>query len=79
MRSSEEKMKFDCDLYMDLMPLVKDGAASDASRMALEDHMRNCPLCRELYDTIPEIKEKTGINISNETMLIKNISRHFLS
>ena len=56
MRTSDEKlyMEFDCDLYMDLMLLVKDGAASDTSRMALEAHLRDCPVCRELYDTIPE-------------------------
>lgn len=56
MRLSEENlyMEFDCDLYMDLMPLVKDGAASDTSRRALETHLRDCPACRELYDTIPE-------------------------
>ena len=56
MRPSDENlyMEFDCDLYMDLMPLVKDGAASDTSRMALEAHLRDCPMCRELYDTIPE-------------------------
>lgn len=56
MRSSEENlyMEFDCDLYMDLMPLVKDGAASDTSRKALEAHLKDCPSCRELYDTIPE-------------------------
>jgi hypothetical protein len=45
---------FDCDLYMDLMPLVKDGAASQTSRAALEAHLKECEMCRELYDTIPE-------------------------
>ena len=56
MRLSDENlhMEFDCDLYMDLMPLVKDGAASDTTRRALEDHLRDCPDCRALYDTIPE-------------------------
>lgn len=56
MRISEEKqyMEWDCDLYMDLMPLVKDGAASDTSRKALEAHLKECTVCRELYDTIPE-------------------------
>lgn len=56
MRTSDENlyMKFDCDLYMDLMPLVKDGAASDTTRKALEAHLRECPDCRELYNTIPE-------------------------
>ena len=55
MRSSEEnRLEFDCDLYMDLMPLVKDGAASETSRRALEAHLKDCAVCRELYDTIPE-------------------------
>lgn len=45
---------FDCDLYMDLMPLVKDGAASDASRTALERHLMECESCRELFDTLPD-------------------------
>lgn len=45
---------FDCDLYLDLMPLVKDGAASAASREALELHMQQCPSCREAYALLPE-------------------------
>lgn len=45
---------FDCDLYMDLMPLVRDGAASDASREAVEEHLKGCPGCREIYKTLPE-------------------------
>ena len=45
---------YECDLIMDLMPLAKDGAASDASRAAIEMHLRECPACRELYDTLPD-------------------------
>lgn len=45
---------FDCELYMDLMPLVKDRAASDASRTALEAHLMECESCRALYDTLPD-------------------------
>lgn len=45
---------FDCDLYLDLMPLVKDGVASDASRTALEMHLMECESCRELYDSMPD-------------------------
>lgn len=45
---------FDCDLYIDLMPLVKDGAASTASREALEAHMKECDACREAYATLSE-------------------------
>lgn len=45
---------FDCELYMDLMPLVKDGAASDSSRKALEQHMAQCENCRSLFGQLPQ-------------------------
>ena len=43
----------DCDVYMDLMPLVRDGAASEASRQALQSHLAGCGRCRALYDALP--------------------------
>ena len=45
---------YECDLIMDLMPLAKDGAASEASRAAIEKHLLTCENCRELYDTLPD-------------------------
>lgn len=39
-----------CDLCMDLIPLVQDGAASGDSREAVMNHIRSCPSCRALYD-----------------------------
>ena len=44
---------FDCELYQDLMPLVKDGAASEASRQAVEEHLARCESCRALYESLP--------------------------
>ena len=52
---------FDCELYMDLMPLVKDGAASDASRSALEQHMAECETCKQLFDTLPQAEQTDDI------------------
>ena len=45
---------YECDLIMDLMPLAKDGVASNASRAALEAHLKECEECRMLYDTLPD-------------------------
>jgi len=45
--------QFDCDVYIDLMPLVKDGAASFATQKALNDHLAECDSCRALYDSLP--------------------------
>lgn len=38
-----------CGVCMDLIPLVRDGLASDDSREAVERHVRSCAACRALY------------------------------
>ncbi|MBQ8834165.1 MAG: zf-HC2 domain-containing protein [Oscillospiraceae bacterium] len=48
---------YNCELYMDLMPLVKDGAASEASRRAVEEHIALCENCRALYESLPAPEE----------------------
>ena len=44
-----------CEICTDLIPLVRDGAASEESRLAVERHVRTCPACRALYggDPVP--------------------------
>lgn len=46
-----------CNVCMDLMPMVKDGVASDDSRKAVEEHIEKCTKCREIYgsESIPHI------------------------
>lgn len=39
-----------CDLCMDLLPLVKDGVASEDSVKAVEAHMASCESCRALFN-----------------------------
>lgn len=41
--------KITCDLCKDLMPLVKDGIASEDSRQAVEAHVAECEECKKLY------------------------------
>ncbi len=38
-----------CDICRDLLPLVRDGVASEASRRAVEEHAAHCEACRELW------------------------------
>ena len=38
-----------CDLCMDLMPLVKDGVASEDSVAAVRNHIASCENCRALF------------------------------
>lgn len=45
-----------CEVCRDLMPLVQDGVASEASRRLVERHVARCEACRELWrqaDTLP--------------------------
>lgn len=38
-----------CDICRDLLPLVRDGVASEASCRAVEEHVAHCEACRELW------------------------------
>lgn len=38
-----------CDVCVDLMPIVRDGVASQDSHDAVMRHLEVCPVCRELY------------------------------
>jgi len=39
-----------CQMCMDLMPLVRDGIASDDSCGAVHRHLHTCPNCRGLFE-----------------------------
>ena len=46
--------KISCDICMDLMPLVRDGIASEDSRAAVEEHIKDCPDCAAAYgESVP--------------------------
>ncbi|MDR0812923.1 MAG: zf-HC2 domain-containing protein [Oscillospiraceae bacterium] len=48
-------MNYDCELIQDLIPLVKDGVASEKSAEAVAEHTKECPVCREMAETEPQI------------------------
>lgn len=39
-----------CEVCMDLIPLVQDGVASNDSIHAVQQHIRQCPDCRALFE-----------------------------
>ena len=43
-------MKIDCEVIRDLMPLYVDGTASEKSRAAVDEHIAECALCREMLE-----------------------------
>ena len=48
--------KIPCDICMDLIPLVQDGVASNASALAVKEHIALCPQCRALYEERPPVE-----------------------
>ncbi|MCR5501781.1 MAG: zf-HC2 domain-containing protein [Lachnospiraceae bacterium] len=47
-------MKYECNMIRDLLPLYKDGACSPESTKAVEEHLSECPSCKEL---LTELKD----------------------
>lgn len=59
-------MKITCDVFYDLMPLVKDGVASEQSCELLKEHRKECENCRKLFEDSPK-----ELQYRNEPRLIK--------
>jgi len=45
-------LKISCNVILDLIPLVKDGVASDDSTIVVNDHIKNCESCKSEFETI---------------------------
>ena len=54
-------MKYQCDLIRDLMPLCADGAATEASRQAVEEHIGTCVECARCWSEI-----RQGLDLAAE-------------
>ncbi|MBO4456663.1 MAG: zf-HC2 domain-containing protein [Butyrivibrio sp.] len=44
--------KFECDLIADLLPIYMDKKCCDDTRKFVEDHIKSCDECREMYDAM---------------------------
>lgn len=58
--------RISCDVCVDLIPLVKDGVASEDSCNAVMSHIKDCEECRNLFDgvynEIPQIDDKKVVS-----------------
>ena len=68
-----------CDICMDLIPLVKDGIASQESCDAVKNHIDNCERCKVEFD---ETKEKNKLNNEdikiNDKKIISKIKKQLM-
>ncbi|NLK43248.1 MAG: zf-HC2 domain-containing protein [Tissierellia bacterium] len=70
-------MKISCDVILDLIPLVKDGVASEESTSIVNEHIKNCERCKTEFDIIeatrvdqPSIKDKKIISAIKRSVFI---------
>jgi len=49
---STEDTQYPCNLIQDLLPLYHDVVCSRESSEATEKHLKECPVCREYYETM---------------------------
>lgn len=75
-------MKLNCSIAEDLLPLYLEDMCSEETKAALEEHLRDCPACREKAErmrdsgVIPETGEReTDFSIPDYA---KKIKRHRL-
>ncbi|MDR0897049.1 MAG: zf-HC2 domain-containing protein [Oscillospiraceae bacterium] len=61
-----------CGIARDLMPLVIDGVAGEASRQLVEAHLADCPDCRRVMeDMSAEIKARGGATSEKDEKFIR--------
>lgn len=65
-------MNITCDVVLDLIPLVKDGVASDDSTIIVKEHIKNCDSCKAEFETFePTNIEQSSIKDDNIVFAIK--------
>lgn len=61
--------KISCQVVLDLIPLVKDKVASRESEELVQEHIKSCQVCREVYDSFT--RETITMNDSKVISKIK--------
>lgn len=64
-----------CEIINDLLPLYTEGLASEDSCHLIEDHLKNCPSCKMLYDNM---KKQQTLPSSAGTVPLKKLRKHLL-
>lgn len=65
-------LKITCDVILDLIPLVKDGVASEDSTKIVMEHIEDCRSCEAEMTHGNEVKQ---VKIKNEKRIISAIKR----
>ncbi|WFB59800.1 zf-HC2 domain-containing protein [Paenibacillus sp. BR1-192] len=70
----QEQSTIHCDICLDLIPLVRDGVASDGSVAAVMEHMADCQACRLEYGELAHVSEP----VPNDGKILHSIRKHLM-
>ena len=62
-------MKISCNIIEDLLPLYADDMVSEDSRQLIEEHLKECPSCRKMWEEI--MKENHLATVSRENRSVQ--------
>ncbi len=65
----------DCKIIEDIIPLCKEGICSDESKALVEEHIRECAVCRKLYEEIPEENTESILNVPKESEVFLKVNK----
>ncbi|MBD8068769.1 zf-HC2 domain-containing protein [Bacillus sp. PS06] len=75
------KSKITCEVILDLIPLVKDGVASEDSTAIVNEHIEHCEACKaefDFFETVPteqpSIKDKKIIAAIKRSVYITQLT-----
>jgi hypothetical protein len=60
------KMKYNCDMIADLLPLYIDNVCSPSSKQAVEEHLSECAPCKKLCEDMRSCDNVIDRNIAKE-------------
>lgn len=67
-------MKYPCSIIQDLLPLYVDEICSEESKKIVEDHLSQCSICKEIYDSMCNLKQE-DIHDYHESQRIKSLKQ----
>lgn len=68
-------MKMSCDVILDLLPLYADGACSERSREMVEEHLQECPACRNLLGRVLETELESDLQKERDSVIRYGMQR----
>ena len=63
------RMKTDCNIIRDLLPLYADDVCSKESRALVDEHLQECPECRELVSRLLKTEIEDALHSEKESVI----------